>query len=394
VITRFYVDNFKGLRDFTMRFSGRLSVIAGPNGAGKTSICQALDVLFRLVHERPAEVMGGLDVGLIRNKWTSSSKVTMELDVCVPLEDGQRAELTWHVAFGKKKGWGIAAERVVRHGATIPGSLIGEVLRRKWRQIEVFNRKTGEWERETKELPSYLSTVTEETREAYPELYALQQHLVFRYVPSLNPVFLRRRTREPGLGSQGENFASYLHAFAQSDRPAFDRVIGQMRRFFPTLQALRPSRSKFGWTEVQVVHRFPSSDENVVFKADQVNDGLLRLAAIATLPYSKEGLKVVAIEEPENGMHPRLLEQTVELLRSFDGLGVQTIVTTHSPVLLNFVRPEETIVLRNRGPQGPEAKRFADLPPGMKRLAYFDIGDVLYEVGEDRLLAGRGGGRS
>lgn len=387
MITRFYVDNFKGLREFTIEFTEPLSVIAGPNGCGKTSICQALDLLFRLARERPADIMQGMDAALLKNKWSSGSKITLEADFRIPCPDSATT-LTWHLEIAKRKGWGIASERVIHQGAKIPKSSTGEVLIRTGRSIRVYNHEKREWEQEFKELPSYLSTAARETRKSYPELYALQQHLAFRYAPFLNPVFLRRRTQASELGSQGENFASYLHWISQTHRSGFKRVTQLLKRFFPTLQSLRPVRSRFGWTEIQVVHRFGRGGEDVVFKADQVNDGLLRLATIATLPYAGEGPKVIALEEPENGMHPRLLEKTVELLRSFRELGVQVIVTTHSPVLLNFVRPEEAIILRNRGPAGPEARCFAELQPGMKRLEYFDIGDVLYEVGEDKLLSG------
>lgn len=384
MIRRFYVDNFKGLRDFTIDFARPLSVIAGPNGAGKTTICQALDLFFRLVRERPSDIMKDLDPVLLKNKWSSSSKIAMEADLCVDLPNEPGARLTWRVEIAKKKGWGIAVEKVTHRGADIVGNQHGDVLIRKWRRIDVYNHRTQQWERELKELPSYVSTVVEETRQSYPELFALQERLVFRYIPFLNPVLLRRRTRDLALGNQGENFAAYLHWFAENHRPEFQQMIEALREFFPSLVTLRPVRSKFGWTEVQVVQNPGGNGGNVVFKADQVNDGLLRLAALASLPHAEESLRYIAIEEPENGMHPRLLEHTLDLLRSFEGM--QVILTTHSPVLLNFLEPEEAIVLSNRGPDGPGARCFADLKRGMKRLQYFDIGDVVYEVGEDRLM--------
>ena len=392
MLTRFYVDNFKGLRHFEIRFGTPLTVIAGPNGAGKTSICQALELLFRLAQERPADIMRHEDPALLRNKWKKTTKITLEADFVLPASDGTEMALTWHIAIGKRKGWGVAAERVTRKGADIVGNPNGEVLRRKWRTIDVFNRQVDggpTWQRETKELPSYLATVADETQECYPELYTLRQHLNFRYVPFLNPVSLRSRTRDPELGSQGQNFASYLHRFARERPDDYKSVIARLQQFFPVLEALRLVRSQFGWTEVRVHQRFGPAEPPVIFKADQVNDGLLRLAAMATLPYAEEGLTTIAVEEPENGMHPRLLERTVHLLRSFED--IQLIVTTHSPVLLNFVEPDEVVILRARGKQGPEAKRFVEIKKGMKRLEYYDIGDILYQVGEEKLMASSGG---
>ena len=390
MITRVYINNFKGLRDFTIDFTRPFTAIAGRNGAGKTSICQALDLLGRLVNARPADVMSELDADLIRNKWAPSSNIVLEVDAEIPWMNAQTAsKLKWRLGISKKKGWGIAEEEVTREGADIPGSPgylpSGCVLRRKWRKISVFNCQTTKWEDENKELPSYISTVSEETKQKYPDLYDLKQNLLFRYIPFLNPVFLRQRTRETELGSQGENFASYLHQFSRSNKTGFEEVTRQLINFFPRLRSLRPTRSKFGWTEVQVTQEI-LGDKDVTFRAGQVNDGLLRLAAIATLPYADKSLRLVIIEEPENGMHPRLLDQTVQLLRSFSQHNLQVIVTTHSPVLLNFLKPEETIVLCGNGKSGPKSKRFSELPSGLKRLNYFDIGDVIYEVGEEKLL--------
>ena len=150
-MTRFYVKNFKGLRDFTIHFSEPFSVIAGPNGAGKTSICQALGLMFQLVRERPADIMQGLDAALTKNKWSSTSKIVMGADFQVPWPERGQTTLTWHVEIAKRKGWGIAAEQVIHKGANVPGSTAGEVLRRTWRKIEVFNHQKNKWEMESKE---------------------------------------------------------------------------------------------------------------------------------------------------------------------------------------------------------------------------------------------------
>ena len=126
MITRFFVDNFKGLRDFEVHFTEPLSVLAGPNGSGKTSICQAIELFFRLVRERPADIMKEMDPLLLKNKWKTSSKVVMEADVRVCRDRGHEDVLTWRIEIAKKKGWGIAAEQVTHHGADIPGNATGD----------------------------------------------------------------------------------------------------------------------------------------------------------------------------------------------------------------------------------------------------------------------------
>ena len=381
MITRFRADNFKSLRDFEIRFRSPLTVIAGPNGVGKTSVCQALSLLWELAQQRPADVMDQQRWLLLRNKWTTHNSVELEID----LEDGGD-RYTWTLRVTKRKGWGVSEERVRHHGFSHPKCPQGIVLDRKGRKIRAFNYQKGDWDSEYKELPAYIGTVAEEMQNSYPALWALKQEFVVRYIPSLNPVTLRRRTREAKLGDQGENFASFLDAFRREQPRQFAEVVGKLKQFFPWLQTIRSVRSRFGWTEVQVVQKPPDGapQQNVVFKADQVADGVLRLAALATLPYAVPELRCLIFEEPENGVHPRLLEHTLDLLRSFRDC--QIILTTHSPVLLNFVEPEEAVVMRPRGVEGPEARCFEDLKAGMPRFGYLDIGDVLYNLGEHKLF--------
>lgn len=143
----------------------------------------------------------------------------------------------------------------------------------------------------------------------------------------------------------------------------------------------------FGWTELAIQREVMGLGRGAVFGAEQVNDCVLRILALATAPYAMDGLCLLIVEEPENGLHPRLLEGLLVLLRE---LPVQVVITTHSPVLLNFARPEEVVILRSRGSRGPQAARFVELEEGMKRRDYFDVGDVLYHIDDDRLFRGLG----
>jgi len=75
-----------------------------------------------------------------------------------------------------------------------------------------------------------------------------------------------------------------------------------------------------------------------------VSDGTLRLIAIALALYG--GASVVALEEPENCVHPRLLETLVDAMREAP---TQVVVTTHSPYLLDHVEPEEVYLVVGEG---------------------------------------------
>ncbi|MFM6345946.1 MAG: AAA family ATPase, partial [Dolichospermum sp.] len=80
--------------------------------------------------------------------------------------------------------------------------------------------------------------------------------------------------------------------------------------------------------------------------SSEISDGTLRILGFFTAIYQKETPSIICFEELENGVHPWLLHKLVELLEivateGINGKPVQVLITTHSPLLLNYVKPEQ-----------------------------------------------------
>jgi len=68
--------------------------------------------------------------------------------------------------------------------------------------------------------------------------------------------------------------------------------------------------------------------------------------AFLTALYQKNTPSIICFEEIENGVHPWLLHKMIELLKivsteGITGQPVQILITTHSPLLLNYVEPHQ-----------------------------------------------------
>jgi predicted ATPase len=94
-------------------------------------------------------------------------------------------------------------------------------------------------------------------------------------------------------------------------------------------------------------HHIPASD---------ISDGTLRILAFLTALYQENTPSIICFEEIENGVHPWLLHKMMELLKivsteGINGNPVQVLITTHSPVLLNYVEPHQVraVELDNEG---------------------------------------------
>jgi len=100
-----------------------------------------------------------------------------------------------------------------------------------------------------------------------------------------------------------------------------------------------------------------SWNESVWYEPGEVSDGSMLVLAFLALPYQSPAVDIIAIEEPERGIHPFLLGKIIELLRSLSAgeLGpkpVQIVLATHSAQLLEFARPEEVRFLSRNAEDG------------------------------------------
>ena len=125
-------------------------------------------------------------------------------------------------------------------------------------------------------------------------------------------------------------------------------------------------------------------DDKVIPAAD-VSQGLLVYFAFLTIVHRDDAPAVLLIEEPENGIHPLRLYEVITLLRTLTERGVQIIMTTHSPDLLNACKPEEVLIFRRPKPDsGTEIHR---LPADFERRAMRStMGEIWASSGEEGLL--------
>ncbi len=121
-------------------------------------------------------------------------------------------------------------------------------------------------------------------------------------------------------------------------------------------------------------------DEGYRTPASRLSDGTLRWLFLTTLLLDPQPPPVIAIEEPELGLHPDLLPRLADLLKDA-ALRTQLIVTTHSPELVSAFsdRPEDVVVCERYG--GSTEFRRLDAEPLKHWLESYSLGDA-WRAGE------------
>jgi predicted ATPase len=188
------------------------------------------------------------------------------------------------------------------------------------------------------------------------------------------------------LGTYGENLAVVLHSLEKAGKPnGKQAIVAALRSAVPGLKDVRASQDGFEgkWAL--------SVDEDGIrgpIYPPSISDGTIRLIAllvIATLASRKGGL--VAIEEPENGVHPHLADHLVSIFREKSQVS-QLLVSTHNPAFLDQLSPEE-VLLCGKIDGFTKIRRASDLAEIDTFRRHFSLGDLWVQGTFDQLFEGQ-----
>jgi energy-coupling factor transporter ATP-binding protein EcfA2 len=168
---------------------------------------------------------------------------------------------------------------------------------------------------------------------------------------------------EKGLGLAG--LFDWLLA---RDRRTFTMIEDQFRSLFPTAAVLRLDAYS---DALKVMGLTLTTGEAV--GPSEMSEGMLYWLAFAIIEHLAPQ-QILLIEEPENGLHPARIAEVMRVFREISQR-TQIILATHSPLVINELKPEEvTLVTRT-------AERGTICTP-MKDTKHFETRAKIYALGE------------
>jgi len=148
------------------------------------------------------------------------------------------------------------------------------------------------------------------------------------------------------LAGDGGNLSAFLYALSRLDPDSFSAISDALADFIDLPQQVRPDHdaerggrnARYGFVETPF-------GENHIVPASSMSDGTIRLLTQLALLMGDRSVTLACLEEPDHGLHPRLMRHLVDVLRqtvtpieSEEGETVttpQVIVTTHSPEFMD-----------------------------------------------------------
>jgi predicted ATPase len=382
MIERLNIRNFKCLRDVTVDFAP-LTVLIGLNDSGKTSILEAIHVLGRMASEKVPEVFSGAFApeGLT---WKHDPSARMDWQL-----QGKHAAKDFTFCFAITRG----AEVVLDDFSTWQGLRASKEAS----SSKIMLSGAGPTELLTPRPIDYsaVAVAVQSGREVFKQAAsAFVSHGRLR----LDPDALRKRTvTQPGLtlSPSGDNLAAVLDALLTGpDRKSVTDMEAALGTAIPTLQGVSTPSAPGGKPGEKTIEFVLAGDARppVTIPCELASDGAMLMTAYLTLAYS-ETPDVLLVEEPENGLHPGMLASVIQLLRDMTTgkVGVrprQVILTTHSPLLLNYAKPEEIRIVR-RDEAGTNVTPMSAVAGLNELLVEFGVGELWFLVGEQGLVEGR-----
>ena len=182
------------------------------------------------------------------------------------------------------------------------------------------------------------------------------------------------------LDRAGGRLAAVLDGLRDHAPDRFEAVNAEIGRWLPEFDQIlfNPSEGKkaIALRTRGAHHKIPGR---------HLSQGTLIALAILTLAYLPEPPSIVGLEEPDRGIHPRLLRHVKDALHRLshpESCGenrepVQVIATTHCPYFLDLFRPEE-IVIANRIGEEVRFERLSDQPHIEEILGDAPLGEAWY----------------
>lgn len=321
-------SNFKVLRQAKLPLVP-FTLLVGPNGSGKSTVLQALSCLAApgRVQHRDVQSVGST---------SANGSADQPVQLLVRWRDPEGISLAIR--------WSASAE-----------------VDRNWRTDQ------------GNKLPPQVRDALEQQL-ASIRIYALDPGQL------ANDVHLQTSME---LKPNGAGLAAVLDRLRDRDPERFERLNQELGRFFPEFDRVLFDTPSDGHRSFGL--RVRGSHQAI--PARDLSQGTLLALAILTLAYLPEPPSLVGLEEPDRGIHPRLLRSVRDALYRLsypESCGetrpaVQVVATTHSPYFLDLFKdhPEE-IVIAQKSQLEARFEPLAERPDMEEILSDAPLGEVWY----------------
>jgi len=355
-IQELHVFGFRSFKDVRWQ-PGPLNLVVGPNGSGKSNLIHCLELVSKVAQgqlERTLAEQGGI-VPFLWDHQAGSLGWRLRIDPVGKSGDAIVEALTSDFEMCQLRG---SAYEITKDSLGNPVKHEqGQKTSARW----IFNREKGRAHlsdqrqpnlRPLPSLPIFGVELSEHAREYNENESLLSQiaapdhpipTLVTRLLGSWNvhhDVHVERGSKMRGpattqftkkLASDGSNLVTVLHTLYTGSKEFRSQIDEGMRAGFGE-EYERIEFQPAAAQQIQLAVQWKSSSQP--HAGSDLSDGTLRFLFLLTVLSHPEPAALVAIDEPETGLHPSMLPVIAEYAEAASER-TQVVLTSHSPEFLD-----------------------------------------------------------
>ena len=303
---------------------GPFNLVVGPNGSGKSSLLQAFEMLAN---------PNSFHHRALATLGSGGSKFSIA--VCVP-----------------------------------------ELRQGEWITLVTVDRGSS-WHFETTKLalPSGLEMERNTRFFASARVYALEPA---RMSQPVQPNYIKELLRD------GSNLAGALTYIRDQDEDAYDHLREELQRWLPEFDSIGFTNDQNGYRSLYL--RQAGTRQQI--PATELSEGTLLALALLAIVHQPGAPTLIGLEEPDRGLHPRLLREVRDALYRISfpsdfGIKrqpVQVIATTHSPLFLDLFKdhPEQIIIAEKNADGSATFKNLSEDKQLQEMIGDAPLGEVWY----------------
>ena len=380
MITRVHIENFKSLADFDLPPKGNLlggfTCLIGMNGAGKSTLLQAFDFIAHVA-------TGKVQEWLASREWKKTELVSHlgkrnpVINFTVVMQSASGQKLEWQSRFNTQM-LKCTAESIFCDSQPILKLEDGQLF------VQGDNSTSQKFDKVPFEFEgSVFSTLKLDG--VHPGISELKSGLQsLRSLELLSPQLMRKKARAArDIGPSGEKLSPFLD---QLPGEAKQELLRKLQEFYPHLVKWNVKGYRAGWKSLRMLENYTDSAQ---VEAGHINDGFLRVIAILSQAFTQH--QILLLDEIENGINPAIVERLVDFLVGLGKAGKQVIVTTHSPLILNFledgVAREGVLLIYKTGDGRTRSCRYFDQPETRDKLGALGPGEVFADTDLQKMVS-------
>lgn len=386
-IENLLVRNYRALRDVSLEEMTPLTVLLGPNGSGKSTVFDVFAFLAECFSDGLRKAWDRR--GRFRELRSRDQGGPIVIEVKYRERPGAYL-ITYHLEIEERAKGPVVKREFLRWKRGHPAAPF-HFLDYQYGQGQVITGEQPEPSdtRVDKPLsgPDVLAVSTLGTLAENPRVIALRNFITGWHLSYLSADAARGNPEagaEERLSPTGHNLPNVIQYLRDQHPDRLEQIFETLRRRIPRIEKVE--------AEVLQDRRLLLLVKDAPFSTPVLSrfasDGTLKLLAYLTVLYDPEPPQLIGIEEPENYLHPRLLAELAEECQQAADR-TQLVVTTHSPLFISPLRPEEVRVLYRAADGYTRVRRVKDMQGIQEFLdqgaslgelwmeGHFDVGDPL-----------------